>query len=168
MSQIALPSLLPSTGRGWPCYVAVLNISDFVGVIVELADPTMSDTWPTKLDSEPFYCSQTQYVPTLKLCLRRPCQPVLGQNSSSPFPVPSRVTAAGQDLMVDYMILACEMPALVQEIVATRQIPQGETLHPGEVYGVIPGRITPHLVGDCGGWDMRFRIEINCVGADCE
>ena len=145
-----------------PHAVVYDDCCNFVGTFIEFGEATTSETWPTEMVAERVYCECVNYSPTIVVSLRRPCQPVLGQSSFNPFPVPSKITAAGQNLAIDYMILTCELPHIVQALVAQRQVEEGTELHEGDVYGVIPGRITPHLIGDCGGWDMRFKLEVVC------
>ncbi len=141
------------------------DCGDFIGTWIEGGQPTFEEQWPNPVNEEiGFDCKRVQYVPALVLSLRRPCQPILTGNAAAPFPQPQAITQAGADLMVDFMVLVCEMPKRVQQVVSERQADLDPDVN---IARVIPGAITPHDSGDIGGWDMRFRIELLCP-CECE
>jgi len=137
-----------------PHSTPVDDCCNFVGVWMVAGRPTNSREWPGG-GQQPVECGDYRMVPEIEIAVRRPCQPILGESRSAPLPAPSKITAAGQDLLVDYAILACSAPGIVQQVVNSRQGYQQL------VQRILVGSLTPHSVGDCAGWNFRFRLEVD-------
>ena len=160
----ALATALEVTPNGRPDKVITPHMPvyddccDFIGCSVARGDATTAETWPDPVGRHTPQCFEWLYVETLQVSLRRPCKPILTPDKNNPFPSDARITVHGQELMIDYMVLRCDGPPLVESIVNGRQdlaFLNGENR-------ILPGPITPHSAGDCAGWNWQFRVEIGC------
>ncbi len=138
------------------------DAGDWVGCWVLPSTPTLTENWPDPLlESIGFNCHHFTYVLDFQVGLRRKCQPTITNDPDNPLPDGASITAAGEELLVDFAILSNLLPVMVQQTFTILQNPQ--LLATGQPYvdlhRVLPGDVTPHDNGDVGGWNWRFRVE---------
>lgn len=77
---------------------------DYLAVWFEDLLPTVN--FPAVFDGEDD-CGVVQRMMEVKLKLVRPCWPILKDNANSPFPAPSEIAAAAENLTIDANVLWC-------------------------------------------------------------